>query len=102
MFWSIDRLGRSTAAVTAALADLEAAGVAILSRMPRTRRTAADAGGIHRAAEAWGHFQGFSETPGPAIDLDQSSVAVERSQRAFVGGSLSTADRECLPYRSRL
>ena len=29
MFWSIDRLGRSTAAVTAALADLEAAGVAI-------------------------------------------------------------------------
>ena len=29
MFWSIDQLGRSTAAVTAALADLEAAGVAI-------------------------------------------------------------------------
>jgi DNA invertase Pin-like site-specific DNA recombinase len=29
MFWSIDRLGRSTAAVTAALADLQAAGVAI-------------------------------------------------------------------------
>jgi DNA invertase Pin-like site-specific DNA recombinase len=29
MFWSIDRLGRSTAAVTTALADLEAAGVAI-------------------------------------------------------------------------
>ena len=29
VFWSIDRLGRSTAAVTAALADLEAAGVAI-------------------------------------------------------------------------
>jgi DNA invertase Pin-like site-specific DNA recombinase len=29
MFWSIDRLGRSTAAVTAALAELDAAGVAI-------------------------------------------------------------------------
>lgn len=29
MFWSIDRLGRSTAAVAAALAELEAAGVAI-------------------------------------------------------------------------
>jgi DNA invertase Pin-like site-specific DNA recombinase len=29
MFWSIDRLGRSTVAVAAALAELEAAGVAI-------------------------------------------------------------------------
>jgi DNA invertase Pin-like site-specific DNA recombinase len=29
LFWSIDRLGRSTAAVAAALAELEAAGVAI-------------------------------------------------------------------------
>ena len=29
MFWSIDRLGRSTAAVTTALAELDAAGVAI-------------------------------------------------------------------------
>ena len=29
MFWSIDRLGRSTAAVTTALADLDAAGAAI-------------------------------------------------------------------------
>ncbi len=29
MFWSIDRLGRSTAAVTAALAELDTAGVAI-------------------------------------------------------------------------
>jgi DNA invertase Pin-like site-specific DNA recombinase len=29
MFWSIDRLGRSTAAVAAALAELEAAGVAV-------------------------------------------------------------------------
>src|SRR3984957_12786044 len=29
MFWSIDRLGRSTAAVTTALADLDAAAVAI-------------------------------------------------------------------------
>ena len=29
MFWSIDRLGRSTAAVAAALAELDAAGVAI-------------------------------------------------------------------------
>jgi DNA invertase Pin-like site-specific DNA recombinase len=29
MFWSIDRIGRSTAAVAAALAELEAAGVAI-------------------------------------------------------------------------
>jgi DNA invertase Pin-like site-specific DNA recombinase len=29
MFWSIDRLGRSTAAITAALADLEATGVVI-------------------------------------------------------------------------
>ena len=29
MFWSIDRLGRSTAAVAGALAELEAAGVAI-------------------------------------------------------------------------
>jgi DNA invertase Pin-like site-specific DNA recombinase len=29
MFWSIDRLGRSTAAVAPALAELDAAGVAI-------------------------------------------------------------------------
>jgi DNA invertase Pin-like site-specific DNA recombinase len=29
VFWSIDRIGRSTAAVTAALADLESASVAI-------------------------------------------------------------------------
>ena len=29
LFWSIDRLGRSTAAVTTALEDLDAAGVAI-------------------------------------------------------------------------
>ncbi len=29
MFWSVDRIGRSTATVVAALADLEAAGVAI-------------------------------------------------------------------------
>jgi DNA invertase Pin-like site-specific DNA recombinase len=29
MFWSIDRLGRSTAAVTITLAELDAAGVAI-------------------------------------------------------------------------
>src|ERR1700751_559723 len=29
MFWSIDRLGRSTAAVTTALAELDAAGVAV-------------------------------------------------------------------------
>ena len=29
MFWSIDRLGRSTAAVSTALAEVEAAGVAI-------------------------------------------------------------------------
>ena len=29
MFWSVDRIGRSTATVAAALADLEAAGVAI-------------------------------------------------------------------------
>lgn len=29
MFWSVDRLGRSTAAVTTALAELDAAGVAI-------------------------------------------------------------------------
>ena len=29
MFWSVDRLGRSAAAVTAALAELDAAGVAI-------------------------------------------------------------------------
>ena len=29
MFWSIDRIGRSTATVAGALAELEAAGVAI-------------------------------------------------------------------------
>ena len=29
MFWSIERLGRSTAAVTTALAELDAAGVAV-------------------------------------------------------------------------
>ena len=32
MFWSIDRLGRSTAAVAAALAELDAAGVAIYAQ----------------------------------------------------------------------
>ena len=57
LFWSIDRLGRSTATVTAALAELEAAGVAIYADKEAVDATTPHGRAMRQMAAVFGELE---------------------------------------------
>ena len=91
MFWSIDRLGRSTATVSAALAELEAAGVAIYADKEGMDATTPHGRAMLQMAAVFAELERGMIRERVNAGLDRARAAGKRLGRPMVGGETEAA-----------
>ena len=93
LIWSIDRLGRSTAAVTAALEELQQAGVGIYADKEGMDATTAHGKAMLQMAAVFGELEGSMIRGAGRCGLDRARAAGKTLGRPKVGSDIEAAVR---------